>query len=719
MRTRFDGLHTLSFQYDNAGRPIQVTEPATGLTWQEWVYGTANAGSNRQLGKLIEARRFNYPSPTAPWVVTKRYEYQGVAGALSKKITLLELPNNPFPDDFGESFEQSYTYDSLGRVTSQSYPACIPTPDRFHQHCQDGNETPATAFTTGVTYSHGLPTAVTGSFGLSASYQYHPNLTLSRIDHGNGIVTLFDEDPSHMPRPRRIQVQRFGSNAFDSGFYAFDEAGNVRSIGSDVYAYDQASRLLSGTVKKAGSTRVQSYSYDPFDNILSVATDGNAPEDYTVNANKNRLIDPEIAYDAAGNMVRFEYRIPGGVIFPTDSHVRHATYDALNMQSTLRRWDLLGTPVDDYLYIYGPGNVRLFVWDGIAAKRHFTFRDLNAKPLREMEVTGFGAGAVWTHQKDYLHGPSGLIATRAATGIIKYFHHDHLGTPRLLTSAAGSGIASFHYYPFGEAVGLTNPNDEPGYKFTGHERDRGKVTDYMLGRTYAYPFQRFMQVDPARDGWNLYGYVGGNPVNAVDPDGLADDVVIPSLAASPEMLRDRALMDDALIEFVKITHARDKHPFLTALSYGISFVGRGLLAMGAPASNDEIVMLSMAAGLGMRAPGVGPPAIPMAATRGGLRSNLLSRATATSEGAVSPITRAIQKHATREGSAFRSVSGNLAARNAAGRAVADEILGNAGTTFNQRTTGRFGQVLDVVAPDGRGLRFGSDGKFIGLLEPPR
>ncbi len=262
-----------------------------------------------------------------------------------------------------------------------------------------------------------------------------------------------------------------------------------------------------------------------------------------IDTNKNRLVGsagpaPDIFYDAAGNMTSV------GLHPFVGTPVRVATYDALNMQSTFRRLENNGAPAEDFLYIYGPGNVRLLVWDGVALKRHFTFRDLNAKPLREMEVTGFGAGAVWTHLKDFLHGPSGLIATRAATGIIKYFHHDHLGTPRLLTSASGSTLAQLHYYPYGAQANLPSSQDEPGYKFTGHERDRHGATDYMLGRTYAYPFQRFMQVDPARDGWNLYGYVKGNPVNLVDPDGLADKRSADDIALleDPDVLRANALI---------------------------------------------------------------------------------------------------------------------------------------------------------------------------------
>lgn len=81
--------------------------------------------------------------------------------------------------------------------------------------------------------------------------------------------------------------------------------------------------------------------------------------------------------------------------------------------------------------------------------------------------------------------------------------------------------------------------------------------------------------------------------------------------------------------------------------------------------------------------------------------------------------RALQKHSARPGSAFAGATGSAASRNAAGQSVVDDILTSPGTTFSERTTGRFGKVLDAVAPDGRGVRFNSDGRMIGLLEPPR
>jgi hypothetical protein len=77
--------------------------------------------------------------------------------------------------------------------------------------------------------------------------------------------------------------------------------------------------------------------------------------------------------------------------------------------------------------------------------------------------------------------------------------------------------------------------------------------------------------------------------------------------------------------------------------------------------------------------------------------------------------RALQKHGNRPGSAFQRAQGNAAAINAAAQAVVDEIL-NTGIRA-ARHHARFGEIIEVHAPDGRGLRFDSTGKLIGFLEP--
>jgi hypothetical protein len=79
--------------------------------------------------------------------------------------------------------------------------------------------------------------------------------------------------------------------------------------------------------------------------------------------------------------------------------------------------------------------------------------------------------------------------------------------------------------------------------------------------------------------------------------------------------------------------------------------------------------------------------------------------------------RALQKHGGRNGSAFPAAKGNPATINDQGQKIVDDILNDPGKIVTQRDTGRFGNVIDVTASDGRGVRFSVDGKFITFLEP--
>lgn len=81
--------------------------------------------------------------------------------------------------------------------------------------------------------------------------------------------------------------------------------------------------------------------------------------------------------------------------------------------------------------------------------------------------------------------------------------------------------------------------------------------------------------------------------------------------------------------------------------------------------------------------------------------------------------RVLQKHGSQVGSAFPSVKGSPSEINAHGQKIADDILSNRASIVNFKDTGRFGRVMDVVAPDGRGVRYDASRKSIRLLEPSK
>ncbi len=142
----------------------------------------------------------------------------------------------------------------------------------------------------------------------------------------------------------------------------------------------------------------------------------------------------------------------------------------------------------------------------------------------------------------FFHGRR--IARRdAASGAIRYYFSDHLGSASVITNEAGTIVEESQYFPFGAERAVLNGDTNP-YKFTAKERDSESGLDYFGARHYASTMGRFMQPDEFTGGpvevyggdptppgplpyadifnpqsLNKYSYTYNNPLRYTDPDG--------------------------------------------------------------------------------------------------------------------------------------------------------------------------------------------------------
>ena len=69
-----------------------------------------------------------------------------------------------------------------------------------------------------------------------------------------------------------------------------------------------------------------------------------------------------------------------------------------------------------------------------------------------------------------------------------------------------------------------NPETEAEpHGFTGQEKEPDLGLYYYGARWYSPEIGRFLQVDPAREFYNPYSYVGNNPVSSIDPTGESEE----------------------------------------------------------------------------------------------------------------------------------------------------------------------------------------------------
>ena len=100
---------------------------------------------------------------------------------------------------------------------------------------------------------------------------------------------------------------------------------------------------------------------------------------------------------------------------------------------------------------------------------------------------------------------------------------DHLGSVRLVVNAATGAVAQeVDYDAFGRVTRNTSPGFQP-FGFAGGLYDEDTKLVRFGARDYDAESGRWTAKDPVGFGGgdaNLYAYVGGDPVNLVDPDGL-------------------------------------------------------------------------------------------------------------------------------------------------------------------------------------------------------
>jgi len=345
--------------------------------------------------------------------------------------------------------------------------------------------------------------------GVFTKYQYDNLLRTDRIAHyensgenPNDLLAEFDYTVGQTGK--RLAVKETINEAVVNIVYTYDGLGRLtNSDRDDIDSYDRSftydvvgNRL---TKQEGGGGPMTTYEYNPLDQ-LTKATRSMMETDYT--------------YDGNGNLQTKE------------EGTKLTTYVYDNRQKLERVYngnEATGDLFFGYAYDYAGNRVAKVDYSASAAERTaYLIDDNNLTGYSQTFYEYNGNTAQINRLYEYGDDLTGeLDLAGASPEDPQFFLYDGLGTTRALTNFTATIQQSFDYLPFGDS--LNHPTiPATNHLFSGETYDANLEQYYLRARMYDPTTGRFVSYDPEEDTSNKlhkYLYVGGDPINKVDPTG--------------------------------------------------------------------------------------------------------------------------------------------------------------------------------------------------------